>query len=67
MRERFGHEGCAETVLLCDRFDHIFEKRMTIRSNQCIGILPIHLELTIGILMIVLIRFPAQPSASIAS
>ena len=66
MRERLGHEGRAQPVLFRDRFDHVFEERVPIRRFERRVVFPVHLELTVGILMIVLIRLPAERDHAVA-
>ena len=47
-------------MLLGDRLDHVFEERMPIRGHQRRRVPPVHLELAVGVLVVVLVRPPAQ-------
>ena len=47
-------------MLFSNRFGHKFEKAMAVSGDQDICKFPIHLELAIGVLMVVLIRTPSQ-------
>ncbi len=58
--ERLWHEGRTQSVLLGDRFHHVFEESVPVGGPQCTVVLPIHLELAVRILMIVLVRLPAD-------
>ena len=60
MRKGLGHEGRAIAVILGNGLDHIFEEHMAIGGDQRVGIIPVHFELAVGILVIVLIRVPAE-------
>src|SRR3984893_3292710 len=57
--ERLWHEGRTQSVLLGDRFHHVFEESVPVSRPQCAVVLPIHLELAVRILMIVLVRLPS--------
>ena len=59
-RERLGHEGRTQAMLFRNRLDHVLEERMAISRHQCRVIFPVHLELAVRILVIVLIGLPAQ-------
>ena len=53
-------------MLLGDRLDHIFEERHPVGGGQRVGELPVHLELAVGVLVIVLVRRPAELEHGIA-
>ena len=48
------------------RLDHVLEEAVTIRGHQAIVEIPVHLELSVGVLVIVLIRTPAELDHAIA-
>ncbi len=54
------------SVLLRNGADHEFEEDVTIRSDQCIIIVPVHFELAVRILMIVLICAPSERKHRVA-
>jgi len=60
VRERFWHEGRAITMFFCDGLRHEFEKCMAIGGRQAIRVVPVHLELTVGVFVIVLVGVPPQ-------
>ena len=60
MRERLGHEGGPVAVVLGQLFDHVLEEHMAIGGGQRVGVFPVHFELTVGILVIVLVRPPTE-------
>ena len=60
MGERLGHEGCAQAVVLGDRLDHELEEGMPVGGHQHVVVVPVHLELAVGVLVIVLVGTPAQ-------
>ena len=66
VRERLGHEGRAQPVLLGDRLDHELEERVAVGGLQSRVVFPVHLELTVRILMVVLIRPPAERDHAVA-
>ncbi len=66
VHERLGHEGRAHPVLFRDRPRHVFEEHVPVGSQQAIVIVPVHLELAIGVLVVVLVRLPAQGEHGIA-
>ena len=53
-------------MLLGDRLDHVLEERVPVGGLQGVVILPVHLELAVGVLMIVLIGAPAEIEHGIA-
>ena len=61
--DRLRHESGAKAVPLGKRLHHIFVEDVTIRRLQRIAVAPVLLELTIGVLMVVLIRAPAGAPA----
>ena len=65
--ERLRHEGGAQPVLLGDRAHHIFEEGVAIGGRQRGVELPVHLELAVSVLVIVLIRLPAQRQHGVAN
>ena len=58
--ERLRHEGRPQPVLLGDRLHHELEERMLVGGGERIVELPVHLELAVRVLMIVLIGLPAE-------
>ncbi len=64
--ERLGHEGGAQSVLFGNGLDHELEERMLVGRRQSIVELPVHLELAVGILVIVLVGLPAQLQHAVA-
>jgi hypothetical protein len=60
MREGLGHEGGAKAVPLGDGLDHVLEKAMPISGLQDVAIEPVHLELAVRVLVVVLVRAPAE-------
>src|SRR5271166_3914532 len=60
MHERLWHEGGAQPMLASQLLDHEFEKDVAIGGDQRVVIGPIHLELAVGVLVIALIRRPAE-------
>lgn len=61
------HEGRLQAVLLRDRLHHVLEKGVAIGRGEGISVLLIHLKLSIGILMVILISPPAQLKHTIYS
>ena len=53
-------------MLLGDRLHHVFEERMPVGGLERGIVLPVHFELAVGILVIVLIRPPAERDHSVA-
>ena len=53
-------------MLLRDRFHHVFEERVPVRRLQRGIVFPVHFELAVGILVIVLIRLPAERDHAVA-
>src|SRR6516164_1604938 len=60
MHERLGHECGAQPMLPCQFLDHEFEEGVAIGGDQRVVIGPVHLELAVGVLVIALIRRPAE-------
>lgn len=60
MHKGFRHECSTKTVVLGDGFGHISEKHVTISRLQAVRIRPVHLELTVGVLVVVLVRPPTK-------
>ena len=58
--KRLRHERRAQPVLLSNRFHHELEERVLVGGCQHIIEIKVHLELTIRVLMVVLIRAPAH-------
>ena len=67
MGERLGHEGRSQAMLFGDGADHELEKGVAVGGHQGVGIFPVHLELAIGVLVVVLIRPPAQRTHGVAN
>ena len=66
MQERLGHERCPQPVLLGDRLGHDLEEGVPVRGFQAVAEVPVHLELAVGVLMVVLIGIPAQTNHGVA-
>ena len=64
--KRLGHKGGAHFMIFSNGFNHIFKKYMAISSLQRVVVVPVHLELTVGVLMIVLVWPPAKLDHRIA-
>ena len=58
--ERLGHERRAQAVLLGDRLDHELEERVPVGGDERVVEVPVHLELAVGVLVVVLVRAPAE-------
>ena len=58
--ERLGHERCTKPMLLGDRLDHELEEAQLIGRRQRVIEVPVDLELTVGVLMVVLVRTPSE-------
>ena len=58
--ERLRHEGGAQAVLLGDRLDHELEEGVPVGGDQRVVEVPVHLELAVGVLVVVLVRAPAE-------
>ena len=58
--EGLRHEGRAQAVLLGDRLDHELEERMLVGGDERVVELPVHLELAVGVLVVVLVGLPAE-------
>ena len=67
VEERLWHEGRAQAMLLGDGLDHIFEERHPVGGHERVGELPVHLELAVGVLVVVLVRRPAELEHGIAN
>ena len=65
--ERLRHEGGAQPVLFGDGFDHEFEEGMFVCGLQRVVIFPVHLELAVRVLMVILVGLPAQLQHVIAN
>ena len=66
IRKRLRHKRCTQPVLLGNCLYHIFKEHVSIRCHEGIVIVPVHFKLAVGILMIVLIRSPAQLNHTVA-
>ena len=64
--EGLRHEGRAQAVLLGDGLDHELEERVAVGGDQRVVVQPVHLELAIGVLVVVLVRPPAELEHGIA-
>ncbi len=53
-------------MLLGDRLHHIFEEGVPVGGLESVVELPVHLELAVGILVVVLIRAPAELEHGVA-
>src|SRR6266700_2231188 len=60
LEEGLGHEGGAQAVLLGDRAHHVLEEGMAVGGLERRIVLPVHLELAVRILVVVLVGLPAQ-------
>jgi hypothetical protein len=58
--EGLGHEAGAQALLLGHRLHHHLEEGMAIGGGEGLGEGPVDLELAIGILVVSLVRAPAQ-------
>ena len=58
--EGLWHERCAHTMTLCDGAGHEFEEDVAIGGLKGVIIIPVHLKLAVGVLMIVLVGPPAE-------
>ena len=58
--EGLGHEGRAVAVALGDRLDHELEEGVPVRGDQAIVVLPVHFELAVRVLVVVLVGLPAE-------
>ncbi len=66
VRERLRHEGRAHAVLLGDRLRHVFEEDVAVGGQQSVVIFPVHLELAVRVLVVVLIGLPAEFQHAVA-
>ena len=64
--EGLRHEGGAEPVLLGNRLHHEFEEGVPVGRHENIVIVPVHLELAVGVLMVVLVGAPAEREHGVA-
>src|SRR6266481_6692572 len=64
--ERLGHEGGAQAMFLGNRLDHELEERVLVGGGQCVVEFPVHLELAVGRLVIVLVGLPAERQHGVA-
>ncbi len=60
VRERLRHEGRAQAVLLGDRLDHELEEGVPVGGGERVVVFPVHLELAVRVLMVVLVGLPAE-------
>ena len=60
VQERLRHEGGAKAMALRHRLHHEPEERVAVRGAETVGVLPVHLELAVRILVIVLVWVPAE-------
>ncbi|CAI8326003.1 MAG: Uncharacterised protein [Rhodospirillaceae bacterium] len=58
--DRLGHKGRPVAVLFGNGLDHEFEERVLVGRAQRVVELPVHLKLAVGVLVVVLVRPPAQ-------
>jgi hypothetical protein len=65
--EGFGHEGGTEVVFFGDRLDHVLKKGVAIGGDEGVGISPVHLKLTVGVFVIVLVGSPTEGQHDIAN
>ncbi len=66
VHERLRHEGRAQSVLLRDRLDHVLEEGVLVGRPQTVVVFPVHLELAVRVLMIILVGVPAQRDHAVA-
>ena len=64
--EGLRHEGRTQAVLFGDRFHHELEEGVLVGCRQHIVEGPVHLELTVRILVVVLVGLPAERQHGIA-
>ena len=65
--ERLGHEGRAQAVVLGDGLGHELEEHVAVGGLEAIVVIPVHFELAVAVLVIVLIRVPAEPDHGVAN
>ena len=65
--ERLRHERRAQSMLLGDRAGHELEERVPVGGRQGVVKVPVHFELAVGVLVIVLIGPPAELQHVIAN
>ena len=58
--ERLRHEGGAQPVLFGDRLHHELEEGVLVGGGQRVVEAPVHLELAVGVLVVVLVGAPAE-------
>ena len=58
--EWLWHEACPQSMVFSNRLGHEFEKYMFVRRGQAIVIFPVHFELPVAVLVVILVRVPAQ-------
>ena len=59
-RERFGHERGAKARALRKSANHVLEEDYTISCHEGVIVVPVDLELTVGVLVVSLVRAPAH-------
>jgi hypothetical protein len=66
VREGLGHEGGSQIVRFGQRLHHVFEECVAIGSGERVAIRPVHLELAVGVLVIILVRAPIESEHTVA-
>src|ERR1700746_3394450 len=67
MHERLWHEGGTQPMLPSELLYHEFEERVAIGRQERVVIGPVHFELAVCVLVIALIRPPAEPEHCVAN
>jgi hypothetical protein len=67
MHERLWHEGGAQPMPLGELLDHEFEEHVAIGGHERVVIGRVQLELTVCVLVIALVRPPAEPEHRVAN
>jgi len=65
--EGLRHERRAQAVLLGDRLDHELEEGVPVGGLQAGVVLPVHLELSVRVLVVVLVRVPSETDHAVAN
>src|SRR5882724_9931526 len=64
--KRLRHERRAHAVFFGDRFCHVLEEGVAISGQERVVEIPVHLELSVRILMVALIGIPAELQHTVA-
>ena len=66
VREGLRHERRAQAMLLGDRLHHELEERVPVRGDHAVVVVPVHLELAVGVLVVVLVGPPPEREHRVA-